>query len=744
MGILSAAGAEESSKVLVRGEFVERDGLARSATFVAQGIPIHPLAREEAQTLRLRRADGRPLAAYVEPESWDENGKIRWLRIGALLDVPARGTVAVELIHDRPAPAAGLAVRREGGTLMVQTPYYSFEAQAPGYIRLSSQGRELLSGMWSVDVVGDARAILWGAYYRSFEPQAVELAESTQNQATVVLRGFVGKNQRKAPDQPEPESRLDCELRFHLNRLTPEIRFDWRLTNLTGTKTWLQRYALRLPLASAAIGHMLGRHSLQIHMQQRVLAATADFIQELGEGAGIEVVTQEGQSYLALGGLNMPPDGGFYEGAVPKVHRLFYHGMSRTFAGALIPGGSAQAAHEAFHKMDLVLPAQYYSDIGVLPEQGDPVTFGEFKPAIFKAAEQLLKTQWRGTLFWGEWYREWDETRNIGVQEASNGHSPLAPLYHYWRTGDARFLYCARRSAEFVWDVQLFKGSDGAGPIFHTRRHLFDELDWIHPRYQRATGGLLASHVFLDGRARREIIDTIRSFHTRLFDEGGAPHDWDRLARRRTPGEAGVDTSNFMEALVWCYRETGDADFLRWALQMSRWTAARWKLAGKIKGDDWNWNLTNYVLRGLLAVYQATGDSLVRDLAQEICRATLDNPSPHIKQLKNGVGGGELHFVFYHAWLSTAVSRFSPDGPQLVAKLLEVVQREVARQREDGQFPIDHGFESGLKTRWTSYYDLKALVAYVPVLSARLAALQAQGAAHWSVQPVHHDPASRR
>ena len=150
-------------------------------------------------------------------------------------------------------------------------------------------------------------------------------------------------------------------------------------------------------------------------------------------------------------------------------------------------------------------------------------------------------------------------------------------------------------------DVQLFKGEDNQGRMFHTRRHLFDELDWIHPRYQRATGGLVASHVFLDSRARNEIVETIRSFHEHMFDERGVPHDWDKIAKRRSDREVGVDTSNFMEALTDCYRETGDRNFLEWALKMSRWTGEPWKVAGKRQGDDWNWNLMNYVLRGLVS-----------------------------------------------------------------------------------------------------------------------------------------------
>ena len=91
-----------------------------------------------------------------------------------------------------------------------------------------------------------------------------------------------------------------------------------------------------------------------------------------------------------------------------------------------------------------------------------------------------------------------------------------------------------------------------------------------------------------------------------MFDDRGIPHGWDKIANRREESEDGVDTSNFMEALAMCYRETGDRAFLDWALQMSRWTAARYQVRGKRKNDDWNWNLTNYVLRGLVTLYETS------------------------------------------------------------------------------------------------------------------------------------------
>lgn len=671
--------------------------MRRTSSLLEQGIPVPPMPVAEARQLRLRRADNQPLLAAIEPEGFDEQGRVRWVRVTAQVAVPARGHLPVVLERGEAATPPAFSLRQSEGAITVETPDYQLAVRAPGHIDLRLAGRPVLAGPWALDLVGDARAILWGTYLRDFELLGVSVEEQGPHRATILLRGRCAKNQRKAPTSLEPGREFAAELRLHVTSLSPVIGFAWRVTNLTGSKTWLQRYALRLPLSDEAAP----------------LTVKADFLEDLGPGAGVR---REGRALL-IGGLDMPPDGVLYGGTMPAVHRLFHHGMSRTFTGTLVPPG-----REPGGGLDLVLPPQYYSDTGALPELGDPVGAGEFGEAVRKAAEWLLRTQWRGTLWWGEWWREWDETRNMGVQEAGNGHSVLAPLYHYWRTGDARFLDCARRSFAYTVDVQLFKGEDKQGRMFHTRRHLFDELDWIHPRYQRATGGLVASHVFLAAPARREIVQTIRSFHDRMFDERGVPHDWDVHANRRSGHEAGVDTSNFMEALIGCYRETGDRTFLERARTMSRWTAARWGERGRRPGDDWNWNLINYALRGLVALYEVDRDPAVGELAAAMTRAVLANPSTNGMELIDGVGGGELHFTFYHAWISTRVAKFAPAGAAMTEKLLGYVRREVARQRPDGLWALERGSEAGLPTRWTSYYEAKSLVAYVPVLAAHVRA----------------------
>ena len=46
--------------------------------------------------------------------------------------------------------------------------------------------------------------------------------------ATLLLRGFIGKNFRKDPKKEEPGRRFDCELRLFVSALSPEIRYAWR------------------------------------------------------------------------------------------------------------------------------------------------------------------------------------------------------------------------------------------------------------------------------------------------------------------------------------------------------------------------------------------------------------------------------------------------------------------------------------------------------------------------------------
>src|SRR5262249_8500326 len=156
-----------------------------------------------------------------------------------------------------------------------------------------------------------------------FTPSGLEIEEQSATRAVLLIRGFMGKNQRKAPTVAEPGRRMDFELRFIVNTLSPDIRFTWRVTNITGYKTWLQRYALRLPLAGAArVAEKTPPDRMLLALPGARLAITADFVQDLGAGAGIRL--ERNSTEVAVGGLDMPQDGSLYAGPAPDIHRLFY------------------------------------------------------------------------------------------------------------------------------------------------------------------------------------------------------------------------------------------------------------------------------------------------------------------------------------------------------------------------------------------------------------------------------------
>jgi hypothetical protein len=178
-----------------------------------------------------------------------------------------------------------------------------------------------------------------------------------------------------------------------------------------------------------------------------------------------------------------------------------------------------------------------------------------------------------------------------------------------------------------------------------------------------------------------------------------------------------------MEALVYCFRETGDRWYLNEALKMSRWTANRWQHRHDSPADNWGWNLSQYALRGLVSLYQVSADTLVRDTAADVARKTLNNKSPRTSTMIDAMGGRKIDNVFFHAWITAYVTRFAPQGRRMLEELYDIVRQDLACQREDGMFVIDHGIKAGKPTRWTSFYDAKSLVAYLPVLSARMAAV---------------------
>jgi hypothetical protein len=710
-----AAGAAAPS---VTGKVSERAGVMRRGYLLRQGVPIQPSSEADVRALCLENAEGKCVPAIIEPEALDENGKVRWLRVEVPLSMPAWRSVKLTLCRDaKPAPIPLLRKEPLSGGWRFTTSRYSLEFRNPDLIKLTAGGHTLLDGRLDFHVFSDVHSIIGGGgattILTPFRAAGFEIREETPGRAVVVFRGRVPKQKvySYVKGDIDPLRGFDCEARFFLNALSGTLRFEWRLTNQSGWKSWIERYALLLPVPpslrvtanEAGIQQNLGSWAVVEDGAARMVAI-APFVPDLGPGAGMRL--ENGS--LLHGGIDMPIDGAV-TGRIPQVHRWFHYGMSRTFSGALLIGGTADDARAELLPLHFQLPAQYYSDTGVLPERGDKLTNGEFDEPVARAANWLLENQWRGTLWWGEWWREFDLTRQQGAEEASNGNSAVAPLYHYYRTGDGRHLECARRAAFYTYDVQFNRARTGPGPFLHARRHLLDEQDWVHPRYQRLTGALIASHSLLAAIEREELMASLRSYTDKLMDEQGRMHDWDKRANQ-PGGPAGVDTSNIMEALVECWHESGDASFLEKARRMSRWTMSEWRAR---KPGTWNWNLSQYVLRGLVAVGRATRD-------QQVIRTSIDIA----RDVLTGQSEAELHFVFYNAWMASELNRaFGANLP--LEKFLDLTRRNLDHMGPDGNFPV------ALPEAWapypsirSSYYDSKAFVAYIPSLTARLAAMK--------------------
>lgn len=718
-----------SAEILTSFSVTEPAGIAHRSLLIEQGVPVRPMSVADAAKLTVTDTQGQQVRSVVEVESKDPLGRVRWLRVSMAVPMQASERRIFNLQSGTPVPVTPLAIKNDSGTISIQGPNYLAEFSGKDRIRLTAGKTVVLEGPLSGQVYPDARSLINAGgkttVLAQFEPAGWTM-QSSGSEAIVTLRGRSPKQKpyNYIAGNNEAISGFDIDVRFSFQPLNSSIAFDWRLTNRTGYKCWLERFALVLPVSLGTTLTASERNSSErlgnwadfaVNGQQ--LGIAAPFVDDIGEGSGMRLEP----GGLLYGGIDMPPDGGF-GGAVPAIHRLFYNGMARTFQGTLTLDAPAKSA--AFHPL-MVLPPQYYSDTGVLPEDGDRVNAGEFQTAVVRSAEALLAAQWRGTLWYGEWWREWDLGRRQGTEEASNGNSLTAPLYHFMRTGDRRFFDAASRSAWYAYDIQEDHKKTGFGAMFHTRRHMLDELDWIHPRYQRAFGPILISHILLCKRERDEAVATVRHFSEQIQGPDGVPHDWDERANKRA-GETGVDTTNFIEALIACWEVTGDQFFLDRARGYTRWALKKWETSTDRK--FWNWNLTRYVETGLLAICRAAREypgtvpeqtDFLKDLIG-ISSHTVGHPE--LANVAGTIGGGELHYVFYHAWLDVEVSQMA-NNPALIAPLAKIVREQLARQNANGVFPMDTGtLWSQYPTQVISYYDPKAVVAYLPVLGARLAA----------------------
>lgn len=725
------------------------------SALVEQGVPVSPMTLSDVERLRITDERSRPVRSSIEPDGRDEHGRVTWVRVAARVRVgPGRDRMLTLDSGQSDTPAGpALSVEETEAGIAVETPCYRLSLANPGRISLSTNGGDLLSGDVRFQLWPDARSIVGAGAgtcrLADFEPGGWSVEERGRSRCLVLLRGRVPKfaPYTSDPSDLDPRAQFDCELELVCYSFAPVIRYRWRVENHTVWQAYLERYALVLPLAPGS-ANPKGQRSRDGKFLRHVtlecpggrLSATAGFVDALGPGAGINVERRmnlgelsheqvaalaggrpfEPHRYLAagqddgagldlvVGGVN-PPHDGRMTAANPEVHRLFYLGMGRTFDGSILVDSSRSDIGAELNRVYFEIEPDYYSCVGALPEGGDPVSFGDLEDRVFATAEWMLARQWRGTLWWGEWWREFDVLRDQGIESTANGNNALAPLYHYWRTGDDRFVDCAKRAMEFAYDVQLSKRRTGLGSFFQSRRFLIDRMEWVHMRYQRIEGIVKTAHFLGDRRLREKTLDAMKTYARKLVCPNGAPGygsggpDGKRVV-------AGSDCTNFGEVLVTLWRETGEAEFLDMAKKMARWTIRaidRWDWDADV-GNSYGWH---FPMRGMLAALKATGNRRFRNWYLEMARR---NMTYDISQ---------IGFVHWMNWLVVEAEKLSGE-----AWMLDVLRKNtlelLSKQSEDGGIhnKVEYPW-SKWPTRWEYIYDAKGLVAYVPVMTARRRAL---------------------
>ncbi len=722
---------------------------------VEQGIPVAPMAPEDVGHLRLVDPRGRPVPASIEADGRDEHGRTVWVRVAAAPEV-REGSPATFYLASLPhleQPGPELEVREEQGLISVRTPYATAVAGPGGSLRLETGRGPLVDGPVDFQLWPDARSIIGGGggtcRLASFQPAGWTLEERSPRRCLLLLQGRAPRYAPYTSDPADfhPEEGFDCELELILYAFSPVIGWRWRIVNQTGWEASLERYAVALRLAgdpltlqtgSPAAGGGLWPWAV-CGFASGSLALVCGFAEALGAGAGINLERSEGfegvraeqlqqlkerpfqphrflrwsgpcslPPSLVFGGV-APPHDGRMTTEHPEVHRLFYRGMGRTFEGWLSVTQGAAEAPGCPGRRFFTVPAQHYSDTGALPEGGDPVTFGEFGNAVHRCAEWLLERQWKGTLWWGEWWREWDTLREQGVEATANANNALAPLFHYWRTGDERFIECARRAMEFAFDVQLNHFRGNIAPFFHSRRFLMDRMEWVHMRYQRIDGVIRAAHFFGDRRVRTRTIEAMRRYAEAMVCPDGAPGfaEGGPLGGRRV--RAGADCTNFGEVLGICYRETGDPFFLKTARRMADWTIRRMRSWDWEKdcGNSYGWH---FLMRGMLSTLKLTGSKRYRDWYLDMARRNVGYPFE------------QIDFRCWMCWLLVEAEKLGGEW-RILEEALARTRRVLGRLSASGALrDVCEPPWSKWPSVWERLYDQKTIVAYVPVLAARLAA----------------------
>lgn len=730
---------------------------------VEQGIPVHPMNPADIASLRLLQ-NGKALPAEIQPEATDSAGLVRWVMVTAAVDAPTSGQAhfSLETAPEREAVTPELQVEETDKGITIKASAYTLHLQGKDGIRLETPEGTVLDGRLDFSARTDSRSFVSGARALRHRAHGFQVEEKSKSRCLVVWKLRVHPDVYREYDGIDERRYLDCELELRAYAALPVLRLRWSFTNNFYYPAALEKYALTLPLSKAdTVGGDWQGKKFHDWTQVKTAGGTIlvnspsrdafgpgigqsverlEWIYDEPDGFAVEDVppdtlpsgdpgTKPAEKFnsatrpavfkteyrLAVGGIDPALDGPI--GAdQPQVFRTLLHGMSRTFEASVVVGDDPGLAEAERAPVYFTLPAQHYSDTGNLPERGDPVTFGEYEKEARTAAHWLKEHQWKGSLYCGEWWREYDVAVGQGIEESGSGNSSLGVFYHYLRTGDVSFLESARRSMRAIGDLTLNKQQDSGGPYVHTRRFLLDRENWHHPRYQRIAGMIRPSHIFCDRRLRRRACATVKWFAENFLDTDGAPmspSSRDIGGPKERCTEAAM--SQFVESLVLAYEETADPFFLEKARLMADWAVNQMEAHGDIL--DWmkNWNI-QFVQRGLLAVYLATGDTKYKEAFLKICRNIL-----RIRPQHDGYKDlilWEVHFVVYFAWHFSEAHRMTGDD-QLLEQFVAVLETELKRQVEDGTFPYITAFVPRT-SEWISYYDTKTAAAYLPVLAARM------------------------
>lgn len=698
----------------------ESRGVARENYVVEQGIPVAPMSPKEAAGLTVFDESGLPARANVQIEGTDQHGRVRWLLASITTDLAEGERQKFYLKQSEARNRDDLLQVSVGSEAFrsVRNKFFTVEFNDPGIIRLVTAEGTVLEGQVGFDIRSDARSAVGNQRPVCFEPGGYEIVERTDKRVKVLLKG---RYRAWAPKQFtfDSEQCYETETEFTVYADSPVIRFRWRITDFMRfncSYMWLDRYVFSLPLADGSMAiegeerpgaGSFGRWA-SVQTPGGKLAMTFGMFEWLGKGAGIEVA----DGRIGQGGIDPPPDGGF-GGEFPDIWRKFYYGMSRTFEGSIVVGATENQILSELHPIPMILPAQYYSDVGALPENGGKVTFGKWKDVVDRAAAHLLETQWKGTLWFGEWWRERDVDHDLGIEETNSGNSALGPLYHFYRTGDWRFWESAKMSYYYTYDIQFCKRKDGWGPYMHTRRFLLDHQEWFHPRYQRVGGMIRLSHFFGDRVSRDKVIWFLRFWGDNYVAEDGspmAPHGDGR--EKPTADQKSKCTesamSNFADSLMYAYIETGDEWYLEKARLIGDWVVR----GAEADLDEFcgNSNSTRYILRGLMSLCRETDDQRYKDAFVKIAEWTVNAPTFDFG----------THYVAFHFWYASEAYKMSGRREILdgITRLAEWVLSKESNE-SPGTFPFLQRNQYP-PANWICIYDNKAIVSYLPVLASTL------------------------